>query len=476
MAKNYTRKLIFVFVFVVLMTVSLFPLHTSAQTVDVWDGQTVATGFETGAGKKSNPYVIASAAQLVYFAQAINAGALNTGDYYILTCDIDLGGHDWVPIGLVNQLTFSGTLDGCGHTISNFKINSSLESSRIGFFGIVNSPTTVIKNLTLANAQVQVSGAKSYVGALVGYLQGGAIVSGCRIAGDVTVTGLEGSTGGIAGRVVTSAKIEYSVNEATVSAAGPSNLFVGGIAGVVGSEGYVVNCVNKGNVTGERDSGESNAIYIGGITGCFGASSAGGIVENCYNTGAISSTVAAGGIVGFTNTEGNKMKNCYNLSSSVTGDSKYAGSIIGYIKNPLEIVSCMSVAVTGLSTHGSNVSNAQTGLSALETKGASEITALTNAIDAAIQANAEKEAQIIYNPTDEETTAAEETTEAPTTTSPTTTKAPSSTSQNTTSASTTGENPDDATDTNSWLIIVIVLVVLAVAAGIIFFIFKRKKK
>lgn len=477
MAKNNIRYFVFVFAFVVLMIVSLFPFNTYANDTDAWDGESVAIGFETGAGKKSNPYVIASAEQFVYFARSVNDGTLNSGDYYILTSDIDLGGNEWVPIGLINQLTFSGTLDGCGHVISNFKITSSLESTRVGLFGIVNNPTTVIKNLTIANASIEVTGLKSYAGALVGYLQGGATVSGCRIASDVTVTGVIGSTGGVAGRAVTSAIIEYTVNEATVSATGSSNLFVGGIAGVVGSDGYVNYCVNKGDVSGIRDGdGESEAIYVGGITGCFGASSTGGIVENSYNSGTINSTVSAGGIIGFTNTEGNKINNCFNLSPTITGNSKYAGSIIGYIKNPLEITNCMSVTVSGLGTNGSAVSNSQTSLSGLMVKTSEEVTAQTNAINEAIQANAEKEAEIVYNPTDEETTAADTTT-APVT-SPTTTSSKTSSTASTTDASSTGQNSDDSDDggNNSLIIIISVIVVIAVAAGIIVFISQKKRK
>ena len=40
---------------------------------NAWDGS-VASGFASGNGSAQNPYVIATGAQLAYFAQSVNGG------------------------------------------------------------------------------------------------------------------------------------------------------------------------------------------------------------------------------------------------------------------------------------------------------------------------------------------------------------------------------------------------------------------
>lgn len=405
--KRNIAKSIIVFL-LVLMTASLFPFYTGAQTA-AWDGQTIATGFESGAGTQADPYVIASGAQLAYLAKAVNDGTLQSGGYYILAGNIDLGGNEWTPIGTSDQKTFSGTFDGRGYAVSNFKISSTPNTARSGLFGNMNTAGTVIKNLTISNATLTATGSNTYIGAIAGILQDGGTITGCRVTSDVTITGVLGSTGGVAGRVVTGSKVEYTVSEATVSATGASNVFVGGITGIVGSEGSLKYCVNKGSVTATRSDGTVNSIYAGGIAAGAGAGSLGGIIEQCYNTGAISSTVMAGGIICFTNTAGNQLKNCYNLSDTITGDSQYTGSIIGYIKNELSITSCFSVEISGVDLHGPNVASGQTGLTELSTKSQAEIKALTDQIDVTIQNNT-------FTP-GEDTTAATTTTSGGTTTS-----------------------------------------------------------
>ena len=51
------------------MIFSLLPAKVAfAATVDVWDGTTVATAYESGSGTENDPYQIATGAQLAYLA------------------------------------------------------------------------------------------------------------------------------------------------------------------------------------------------------------------------------------------------------------------------------------------------------------------------------------------------------------------------------------------------------------------------
>ncbi len=87
---------------------------------DTWDG-TVATSFESGSGKASDPYIIKTGAQLAYFAASVNGGEKYDSQSIRLEADIDLNGSEWIPVGnAVNP--FSGNFDGNGKTVSNFKI------------------------------------------------------------------------------------------------------------------------------------------------------------------------------------------------------------------------------------------------------------------------------------------------------------------------------------------------------------------
>ena len=49
---------------------------------DVWDGS-VATAFAGGTGTESDPYVIASASQLAFLADRVNAGIGNYWEYFL---------------------------------------------------------------------------------------------------------------------------------------------------------------------------------------------------------------------------------------------------------------------------------------------------------------------------------------------------------------------------------------------------------
>ncbi|GBU26240.1 hypothetical protein R83H12_02935 [Fibrobacteria bacterium R8-3-H12] len=137
------------------------------------------------------------------FAQC-NAGSISTptqlqnlnqclGDSYknnnyFLANDIDLSGITWQPIGNSSN-PFSGKLDGKGHKVFGFKINSP-SADYVGLFGYVSS-SAEIKNISVAiNGTVR---GKNYVGGLAGYNLGK--ISNSYVTGNVSgneYVGLQG--------------------------------------------------------------------------------------------------------------------------------------------------------------------------------------------------------------------------------------------------------------------------------------------
>ena len=122
---------------------------------------------------ESGNYLIGTTDDMNTLADYVNASNNCAGLIFKQTEDIDLSAiENFTPIGdYTNYSSFDGTFDGCGHTISNLKINSSSEWG--GLFGYVSGGT--IQNVNLINATVQnnYSGNdRTYTDALVGFLSG----------------------------------------------------------------------------------------------------------------------------------------------------------------------------------------------------------------------------------------------------------------------------------------------------------------
>lgn len=93
---------------------------TSHRLISIWDGE-IDDSFEEGLGTLEYPYVIASAAQLAYFANYVNSGQAFEGEHYILSCDVSLVERPWTPIG-THEHPFSGFFWGCSSTVSDIDV------------------------------------------------------------------------------------------------------------------------------------------------------------------------------------------------------------------------------------------------------------------------------------------------------------------------------------------------------------------
>lgn len=144
--------------------------------------------YAAGDGSEATPFEIATADQLVYFAQQINAG-IGNDQYYRLTADIDLGGtygtqtvdgieyfiatnsKTWTAAGTTDH-PFKGNFDGCNHKIENLV---TAGGAYVGLFGVIEGAT--VQNVTIASGLVTTAGQEatsnpvaSYAGAIAAYV------------------------------------------------------------------------------------------------------------------------------------------------------------------------------------------------------------------------------------------------------------------------------------------------------------------
>ena len=269
--------------------------RAEGEIVDTWDGTAVA--FTQGRGTKEEPWLIENAEQLAYLAQQVNNGTDYEREHFLLVSDLDLSGEEWTPIGTGGK-SFWGGFDGGGHTITGMTITGK-EASYVGLFGECHNFTadsSYIKSVTVKGANIS---GKSFVGAIAG---GGANISDCYSIENTICARRQ--VGGVCGSLI--GNISGCYNSSSVSGISTA----GGIMGTASYEGNVGNgvvqyCYNIGAVTvSQQDS------YVGGITG---ASANKYEISNCLNCGKITGNGKnVGGIAGSTYSNYmNFIGNCY---------------------------------------------------------------------------------------------------------------------------------------------------------------------
>lgn len=279
--------------------------RAEGETVDTWDGKTIAGGFAEGDGTQDNPFQIETAAQLAYFAKTVNEGEAYLYKYIVLTADIDLANKEWTPIGNHSN-PFKGNFNGNNHTVTGMQISGELD--RVGLFGecIKFNVDSAIKNITVKDSVIC---GINFVGAIVGYAEG-INIENCRSIGN-TING-KTDVGGICGKIggYSVGKVSQCYNSSTVTGRGR----VGGIAGM---GGIAENCLNTGEIT-IIDKAYQSAC--GGIFGIFDDTTTSARVTACVNLGKVSGGESFGGIVGKTETSSTgHISNCYYNMDAITG-------------------------------------------------------------------------------------------------------------------------------------------------------------
>lgn len=221
--------------------------------------------FEAGNGTETEPYIIATAAQLDEVRNFPSA-------CFELSKDIDLSSYlnpnssGWRPIEY-----FAGKFDGKKHTIKGFWISLS-SISNVGLFaniqGSSDNERAGVSNLFVNISKKGITGG-SRAGGICGELSYGNIEN-CMVTGDISggeyVGGVVGYSNGY------SSIISQCASSGNIIA---TNRYVGGILGGYSESCSIENCYSIANVKAE-DSYYSVAYGIGGSA------------ENCYFAGTIS--------------------------------------------------------------------------------------------------------------------------------------------------------------------------------------------
>lgn len=259
-----------------------------------WDGTTKTTPTQD----ESGVYLIGTAAELAWFADAVQNG--QTAISAKLTANINLNGKTWTAIGTSSN-KFAGTLDGDNYTVSGLA----------GTGGLVYylSANGTVKSLCVDCA---IDGT-SNVGGIADKSEGrieNCLVSGYIKGGNDTIFGVGGIVGhGVAGNVisgcVSTADILFKYSRYAVQ---------NGAGGIVGyTYGTVENCYFAGNV-----HTNAKGVSAGGFGGLVGSARSNAVMKDCYTVGAVTGPESSfGAVVGKVNS-GATITNCAYLDTVAT--------------------------------------------------------------------------------------------------------------------------------------------------------------
>lgn len=225
----------------------------------VWDGTTISkpAGYNAYTPGEVN---ITTAAELAWL---VEQSYETFKDYtFKLTADIDLNNHEWKPIG--SRVSFNGTFDGQGHTVSNLKCTNSPVG---GLFAEIFNAT--VKDVTVSGTvSFNTDNGVCQLGGIVAYVMDNSTITGCT-------------------------------NQCTITATGNQKCYAGGIAGYVYNQNAssnitISNNTNTGNVSGNQESNSA----AGGIIGTASAKNSSSITLSGNNySGGTPSDVCIGNCV-----------------------------------------------------------------------------------------------------------------------------------------------------------------------------------
>ena len=259
-----------------------------------WDGTT-----KTAPKTENGVYQIGTAAELAWFADAVNGGqkAINGK----LTANINLNGKTWTAIGTSSN-KFAGTLDGDNYTVSGLVTTGLVGELAEG---------GVVENLRVNCAIVSTS---SLLGGVANSSAG--TIRNCMVSGSITF-----SSGGYNGASA-----------------------IGGIAGRTTGNGVISGCVSRAVVKDAYDNSTyGTSAPLGGIAGY-----AYGVVENCYFTGTLAVKKTQpnkiinqkrGGLVGELNANA-ELKGSYVAGEFAIADESKFGAVVGKVNSGATITNC----------------------------------------------------------------------------------------------------------------------------------------
>lgn len=304
--------------------------------ISVWDGKTCdISWYKAG----TLEYTLDTAAKVAGLAKL--CADAKTADYpskgesalvtFYITCDIDLEGHAWTPIGVTYGYRFQGHIigkkggvEGAAITVYNMSVTAGNEAN-MGFIGTVDDGSTV-SNLTFIDPVVDGLG-QNTVGVVLGYARGQANGKGVKLS-------------------------NLTVQNASVVSKGQ---WVGGIVAYAKYKSVdITNCTFTGNIYAQAGS------MVGGI---IGNAQTGTTMTNCYAGGTIyAAAKQVGGMIGYLDAgTTTTMTDCQmDMLVSGVGESG-TGALIGEIANASDKTTALNltrVLVSGIAFEKTTPANA----------------------------------------------------------------------------------------------------------------------
>ena len=142
-----------IFLFFILNFFIVFTTFSEKTSSTIWDG-TVASKFKKGNGTAGSPYEINDGSEFVYFLSLINGENYLDyfNKYYVLNNNINFDERD-LSFAMSNN-TFSGSFDGNGYSLFNFKISKKFvdeEDTSYNYFLFNNLDGAIIENINFSD-------------------------------------------------------------------------------------------------------------------------------------------------------------------------------------------------------------------------------------------------------------------------------------------------------------------------------------
>lgn len=298
----------------------------SDATVQV-EGIKLKASTMSGEGSdSSDPFLVTSPVDLLYIAEQVNLGnATYVNGYYRLENDLDFEGEQVQIIGDGNSdaAIFAGYFNGNGHTISNYRLETT-GKQYVGLFGVLQANVAgtqggAINDLHLKDFTLSASaeGNSIFCGSLVGYGMGANLVLCSAENGSINVYADSNAfsyVGGLVGiqealdynSLAYYSAVSYCSTNVEVNCNSGSIYAAGGIVGYMSCSSQMVTAsINNSFATGIV----RGAMRAGGLVGCMAKGTS---MTTCYAAGEVSAQSFALDV-------GNSEEFCYAYAGGLTG-------------------------------------------------------------------------------------------------------------------------------------------------------------
>lgn len=214
-------------------------------------------GYGGGDGaSEATAFVLSEPAHFRKLASDVANGFDQRGVFFKIARDIDMGGEAWTPIGMFvspfEKSEFSGSVDGGGHTITNFTLTAE-PGAAVGIFGYTDGAS--LRGIKVGSFRITGDGT---TGALVGFASS-TRVEDCHAGGEIAQTA--------AGSVNVGGLIGSAARCVIERCSAGCNITASGCRGVGGLVGYIYNSTLVISCRAVRGVFASGSKDVGGLVG-----------------------------------------------------------------------------------------------------------------------------------------------------------------------------------------------------------------